>query len=683
MKKLISILLFLFIYAGVSYAEDNFCLDNDGYLYPLIDSTKCQSQKDIKISKKEFFHIIDFEKSLRKVKLEDYRINFDEIEQAKSKEQKEQKLTVADVKKIKKESIEKIKLYKKAEERKRIQEQKKQELLAKREERKRIQEQKKQELLVKKAEKKRIQEEKRQELLAEIQAKKDDEIFFNEITKGNETTEVNENLKIVFFNKNIVKNNLLPELIEEQDTDFQKIDNLEKEDFKKLVRANSNLILVIPKDYEIFSNNVSQNQMTSRVVTGIRQIPNPDYRRLEMEIRDTEQKAMMAKRESEMYDYKLQTQQATGYDWLDLLGAFANTSASISYHNKYRDAQNKLTDLINEYASTPMYLDQDVLSPYNYDVVNVKSEKKAHYNIIQYKNKIFYNNNLSFGEENNFNVAYNIQPQDKRYEELVKKYDTMDNARDWENKKMVGISIDNFLVKLENTEKREFSGLQDVYSVLNFEVDKKKSFWKKKSSKTKKKSKRKIASLSNSSSYEIKDERFESVVIVKTGSGLGTGFYVSNDEILTNYHVIEDALSISIIDQNKKRSSAVVIKKDLKRDLALLKTNLKGKPVSFYSGQLKQGEMVEALGHPKGRKFSLTKGWISAIRNWRSTYDATGSGEVLFIQTDAAINKGNSGGPLFYKNHVVGVNTQKMVDTDIEGMNFAVHFSEVQNFLNN
>ena len=70
------------------------------------------------------------------------------------------------------------------------------------------------------------------QLLAEIQAKKDDEIFFNEITKGNETTELYENLKIVFFNKNIVKNNLLPELkSEDNPLDFQRIDNLEKEDF--------------------------------------------------------------------------------------------------------------------------------------------------------------------------------------------------------------------------------------------------------------------------------------------------------------------------------------------------------------------------------------------------------------------------------------------------------------------
>ena len=68
----------------------------------------------------------------------------------------------------------------------------------------------------------------------------------------------------------------------------------------------------------------------------------------------------------------------------------------------------------------------------------------------------------------------------------------------------------------------------------------------------------------------------------------------------------------------------------MKRDLALLKTNSKGKPVSFFNGQIKQGAMVEALGHPKGRKFSLTKGWVSAIRKESSVYNV-GSGESYSV----------------------------------------------------
>ena len=181
----------------------------------------------------------------------------------------------------------------------------------------------------------------------------------------------------------------------------------------------------------------------------------------------------------------------------------------------------------------------------------------------------------------------------------------------------------------------------------------------------------------------MKDDRFDSVVIIKTENGLGSGFFISKDEILTNYHVIENATSISVTDKFNKRSSAVVIKKDLKRNLAILKTNTTGKPVVFYSGQLKQGEMVEALGHPKGRKFSLTKGWISAIRKESTGYGATNEKNVLFIQTDAAINHANSGGPLFYKDKVVGVNTQGLGKDKTEGMNFAVHFSEVNQFFSN
>ena len=233
------------------------------------------------------------------------------------------------------------------------------------------------------------------------------------------------------------------------------------------------------------------------------------------------------------------------------------------------------------------------------------------------------------------------------------------------------------------SEFKEIVNKKELYASLNFSVEEELSWWEKllggsKSNYNKKKT---LSTNNSSSNFEKKDIRFDSVVIVKTEKGLGSGFFISKDEIITNYHVIENSMSISITDKYKKRSSAVVIKKDLKRDLALLKTNTTGKPVKFFEGQLKQGEMVEALGHPKGRKFSLTKGWISAIRKESSVYNATNTPDVLFIQTDAAINPGNSGGPLFYRDRVIGVNTQGLHKDSTEGMNFAVHFSEVEKFL--
>jgi len=68
------------------------------------------------------------------------------------------------------------------------------------------------------------------------------------------------------------------------------------------------------------------------------------------------------------------------------------------------------------------------------------------------------------------------------------------------------------------------------------------------------------------------------------------------------------------------------------------------------------------------------------MREFDSTY-ARGGKKIRFIQTDAAINPGNSGGPLFLGTRVVGVNTQKLAATDLEGLGFAIHYSEVLEFL--
>ena len=76
---------------------------------------------------------------------------------------------------------------------------------------------------------------------------------------------------------------------------YETIQNLSLNSFKDISKANKNLIILIPKDFDVFANNVSQNQMMSKVVSGIRQVPNPEFTRLEAEIRDKERRAIMAK----------------------------------------------------------------------------------------------------------------------------------------------------------------------------------------------------------------------------------------------------------------------------------------------------------------------------------------------------------------------------------------------------
>jgi serine protease Do len=491
------------------------------------------------------------------------------------------------------------------------------------------------------------------------------------------------------FDKKIVKNELFPEIDEDitvwksNGLQYKTVFELDKNSFKEILETNTNLIVILPRDFDSFANSISQNKMSSRVVSGSRQIPNPEFSRLEMSIRDAEKKSMMAKREAEFYERKLSNpnRQSSGVGWLDILSVVTEGVASATHENTYRSLQNKVTSLIGEYSTTPMFLDKEVFSTYAYSVNKIDAEKKAEYDIVLYNNGKFYKNSFNIKDKKSFDIASGINSRDKNYDNLIKKYSTENDLNQWTSSKFKDVQLSNLLAKLENNSAEEIKSKTAYKLIDSSYVEEKKSFWDKLFTRSSKKESKKIASLSKSNKYEISDNRFESVVIVKTESGLGSGFYVSEDEILTNYHVIENSNNIVTIDRNKNRSSAVVIKKDLKRDLALLKTNSKGKSVSFYSGPIKQGSKVEALGHPKGRKFSLSQGIVSAIRKEVSVYSATDNANVLYIQTDAAINPGNSGGPLFLENKVVGVNTQGLSKKKTEGMNFAIHYSEVLKFL--
>ena len=170
--------------------------------------------------------------------------------------------------------------------------------------------------------------------------------------------------------------------------------------------------------------------------------------------------------------------------------------------------------------------------------------------------------------------------------------------------------------------------------------------------------------------------------VSKTASS-GSGFIISADGyVVSNYHVVEGATKLTVITWDGQEYAAQLIGYDASNDLAVLK--IEGQDLPFVklgsSDALVVGDQVAAIGNPLGELTStLTAGYISAKDRPVST-----SGSYMnMLQTDAAINSGNSGGPLFnMKGEVVGITTAKYSGTSnsgatIEGIGFAIPIDDV------
>ena len=156
-------------------------------------------------------------------------------------------------------------------------------------------------------------------------------------------------------------------------------------------------------------------------------------------------------------------------------------------------------------------------------------------------------------------------------------------------------------------------------------------------------------------------------------TSLGSGFLISPDGyIVTNDHVIEEAKTVYVILQDRRQFEAKVIGLDPGTDLALLKIDENNLPYITLDENVvpKVGEWALAIGEPFGFENSVTVGVVSAMgRNLGST-----ERYASFIQTDAAVNPGNSGGPLLNaKGELIGVNSQIVSQSgDYAGLSFAV-----------
>ncbi len=175
----------------------------------------------------------------------------------------------------------------------------------------------------------------------------------------------------------------------------------------------------------------------------------------------------------------------------------------------------------------------------------------------------------------------------------------------------------------------------------------------------------------------IIEDAVKSVVTIRTDVSQGTGFIITDDGyIVTNAHVLVGGHTIQSLTYEQEAINTQFIGYDGNLDIALLKISGKYRELELAdSNDVQVGEKVIAIGNPLGLQFSVSEGIVSAK-------DRAGSNGIeAYIQTDAALNPGNSGGPLINKKgEIIGINNFKIGEG--ESLGFALESNYMQSAIN-
>jgi len=397
----------------------------------------------------------------------------------------------------------------------------------------------------------------------------------------------------------------------------------------------------------------------SSFVSGHKTLNNPNYAVAQQEV----QQAQMEMQNAAISSASTNAQYCYG------MGCLGKAIAQVASAAVQGAAQEKLEEAMASLRTTPQTIEHPINQDYEFDVARITARKTmtVHYYILDPKAKTYFKAVFDIAELEKFNVAYRLHSKDPRKHTHAGNFDTEKEVDDFE-KAESSVKLSQLINNYAGGDGtiRKFKGLQALRKEML--TDKNKA----------------LASFS-ANTYDarpLNDLRFDSVVAVyEGGGGMGSGFFVKPDVVLTNWHVVKDKQFVELKTYDGQETFGKVLGKDVRLDLALVRVQSRGKPIRFRTEtRINLGATVEAIGHPRRLLFSITRGVVSAVRKHHSISLPKGAGdEVLYIQTDAPISPGNSGGPLFMGDYVIGINTWGRLDG--QNLNFSVHYSEILTFL--
>ena len=191
------------------------------------------------------------------------------------------------------------------------------------------------------------------------------------------------------------------------------------------------------------------------------------------------------------------------------------------------------------------------------------------------------------------------------------------------------------------------------------------------------------SSLDKASDATVYIENYNGTELATSGSGFVYKKNKGSAYILTNYHVVSGSTSIRVVFSDDNKADATFVGGDQNADIAVISVSaVKAKRVAKLgsSRKLKVGSPVFAIGSPAGAKFknTVTSGIISGKNRLVSVSNGGSSHNIKLLQTDAAMDYGNAGGPLCNnKGQVIGMNSPQLVKENLKGTNFAISIEDV------